>query len=173
MLNQLIYADIEANSSGGGAASSSYPPPPPNITGYDPYDEDGVHEDDYGPISSDVFLYGNSGSPLYSSILAVLVRWGFAMNKENLFPKAIINGKEVCGQHSPYHIVSYSIGKTSGSETIKMSLKSSGRDCKWNGGASCTYTATLRGVSVSKKGTCGGGATFRVSIKASGEVSIS
>lgn len=173
MLNQLIYADIKANSSEGGGYDEDIPPPPPPLIGYVPYDEDGEYEWDDGPVVTEEYVDGKGGSPIYSSILVVLVRWEFEMSEKNLFPKAIINGKEVCGQHSPSHIVSYSIGKTSGSETIKMLLKSSGSDCNWYGGASCEYTATLKGVSVTKSGTCGGGATFRVSIKANGKVSIS
>lgn len=174
MLNQLIYADIKANSSGGGGGDDKrFPPTPPDLPGYDPYDEDGEWSGDDGPLIDEDYLYGSSGRPIYSSNLAVLLMWTFSMSSENRFPRAIVNGKEVCGQHSPSHIVLFKIDKTSGSVTVKMSLKSSGKDCKWNGGASCTYKATCRGTSLSKSGTCSSGASFRVSIKASGEVSIS
>ena len=173
MLNQLIYADIKSGSTGGEGWDDDIPPPPPDLDGYERYDDDGEHGVDDGPVISEDYLHAGSGRPIYSSNCVVVVKWGFSMNGQNLFPKAILNGKEVCGQHSPAHVVSYAIGKTSGSVTIKMSLKSSGKDCKWNGGASCSYTATLSGHSLTKNGTCGGGATFRVVIKSSGEVSIS
>lgn len=174
MLNQLIYADIKANSSGGGGYDENTPPLPPIIPGYDPYYEDGGHDGNNIPIiKDDEFLYGRSGRLTYSSILFVLVRWEFIMSsEENLFPNAIINGEVVCEQHSPDHVVAYNLRKTSGIETIKMSLKNSGEYCKWKSDATCIYRAKLRGISVSKSGTCGGGATFRVSIKASGEISI-
>ena len=174
MLNQLIYADIKANSPGGaGGDDEWFPPNPPDLPGYNPYDEDGEWSRDDGPVIDEDYLYGSSGRPIYSSNLAILLRWDFSMSDQNLFPRAIVNGKEVCGQHSPSHIVIFKIDKPSGSVTVKMSLKSSGKDCKWNGGAICTYNATCRGTSLSKSGTCSSGASFRVSIKASGEVSIS
>jgi hypothetical protein len=169
MLNQLIYPDIKEDSSGGGGTSSSYPDPPLGLPGYVPY-----QGYEYGGENEVVFLHGNSGRPICSSnTLGVFLEWRFYMGLNNIFPRAIVNGNEVCRQHNPSHVVSYIIEKPVGIETIKMSLRSSGRDCRWDGGQSCTYRATLRGTTITKGGTCGGGATFRVLIKANGEVSIS
>lgn len=175
MLNQLIYADIKANSSGGGGGSDDewFPPNPPDLPGYNPYDEDGEWSGDDGPVIDEDYLYGSSGRPIYSSNIAVLLMWDFSMTNENFFPRAFVNGEEVCERHSPSHIVLLKTDKTSGILTVKMSLKSSGEDCKWNGGAYCGYSVSCKGTLLEKKRTCRSGASFKVSIKASGEVSIS
>lgn len=169
MLNQLIYANIKSGSTGGEGWDDDIPPPPPDLDGYVNYEDDGEYGD--SPVISEDYL--RTGRPIYSSNCTVVVKWGFSMKEQNIFPKAILNGKVVCGKHSPDHVVSYKIRKTSGSETIKVSLRSSGKSCKWNGGASCSYTVTLHGRSFTKNGTCAGGATFRVGIKSNGEVSFS
>lgn len=181
MLNKLIYADIKANSSGGGGGSDDewFPPDPPDLPGYNPYDEDGEWSEDGelsvddGPVIEEDYLYGESGRLIYSSNLAILLRWNFSMSGENIFPVALVDGEEVCKQHSSGHIVVLEIDKTSGIVRVRMSLKSSGEDCNWNGEASCLYSVSCKGTSLEKEGTCRSGASFRVSIKASGEVSIS
>ena len=167
MLNQLIYRDI-ANGSGSGYDEDILPEPPPILPGYDDYDENG---DSGYEVVPDELLHSSGGRLIYSSNLILWAQWSFSMGTKNLFPKAILNGKEVCSQHSPSHVVAYKITKTSGSVTVKLSLKSSGKDCEWDASAECTYRLWGGGKndsggthSASKRGTCGGGASFRVTI---------
>ena len=167
MLNQLIYRDM-ANRSGSGHGEDTNPDPPPTLPGYDDYDENG--DSGYEVVPDDL-LHSRGGRLIYSSNLILWAQWSFSMEKNNLFPKAILNGKEVCSQHSPSHVVAYRIKKTSGSEMVRLAMKSSGNDCKWDASAKCTYRL-WGGVknnyggthSASKIGTCGGGASFRVTI---------
>ena len=157
-----------ANGSGSGHDEDAYPNPPPILPGYDDYDENG---DSGREVVPDELLHSSGGSLVYSSTIILWAQWSFSMETKNLFPKAILNGKEVCSRHSPSHVVAYRIKNTSGSEMVRLAMKSSGNDCKWDASAKCTYRRWGGGKnnyggthSASKIGTCGGGASFRVTI---------
>ena len=175
MLNQLIYGDIK-NASGSGGGSAPYDDAP-YFPG-DEYPDGGGSPEDVVPNE---LLHGRNGRLIYSDNFAVWAQWAFSQSGENLCPAVLINGKVECNQHSTSHIIAHRIKKTSGTETIRLSMKSSGKDCKWNGGASCTYRlwggsktfSTSGGHGAEKSGTCGGGASFTVTIYGSGDYRIS
>ena len=142
-------------------------------------------EDDSAPMD---LLYGKSGKLLYANNLVFWLRWVFSQSNENLFPIAQVNDEDKCREHSSAHVVGYkldAVDLSSGKNTfsIKMKLKSSGTECKWNGGASCTYRIWFgarhfdeadEAHKLERRGTCGTAVTFKVTVDCEkGKVSIS
>ena len=173
MLNQLIYGDIRSSSGSGDA--------PPELPDFYP----GEPSEDYVSVPNEL-LHSSGGRLIYSDGCGVTLWtwWDFDQSgEENKSPIAYINGKNVCGGHSTYHIVDYKIERnkiygSKGSVTVyvKMKMGSNGnKEDNWNGGAACTHRVWGGGDGSTsdyysadpkhrceKGGTCGGGATFKV-----------
>ena len=164
MLNQIIRINGEGGESQGGA-----PDYPPIISGFDPSGEEGGEE--VIEVSSEM-LYASSGKLMYSTLSNLWARWVFAQSTKNLFPTVLINGTTECKEHSTYHIVKFKVTKKSGTVKVRMTMKSSGENCNWDGSARCTYQlwggkkefSEADGHGKQKSGTCAGGATFTVII---------
>lgn len=125
---------------------------------------------------------------LYANNLVFWLRWVFSQSNENLFPVAQVNDEDKCSEHSSAHVVGYKLDAgdlSSGTKTfsIKMKLKSSGTECRWNGSASCTYRIWFgarhfneadAAHRLERSGTCGTSVTFKVTVDCeNGTVSIS
>jgi len=158
MKNQLIYRNLKGTS--GGTSGDDAPSYPGDIY---PVEETTV---------PDELLRSSSGKLIYSNILLLWAQFVFSQSGENLFPSVSVNN-ERCSEHSSSHIIAVEVSKTSGTFSIKMSMRSSGKNCKWNGSASCTYRvwggskaySEQRGHGKSKSGTCSSGASFIVRIE--------
>lgn len=171
MINRILH---KSGSSGSGEADDA-----PIYPGDIETEEETVPED---------LLYNTKGKIIYANNLVFWLRWVFSQSNENLFPVAQVNDEDVCGEHSSEHVVGYKLdAKDLSSSTktfsIKMKLKSSGTECKWNGSASCTYRiwfgarhfdAAEAAHKLEKSGMCGTAVTFKVAVDCeNGTVSLS
>lgn len=168
MLNALLYKDSTRGSSDTSDDAPAFPG--------DIFPGDGGEDE----VPKEL-LYARSGKLIYKEGFGMMLWtwWDFDQSSKNLHPIAYINGENRCGGHSTTHIIDYMVTKKNfsgrGSTVtmyVNMVMGDDGSESgKWDGSAPCvhrlwggasTYAQATADHRAEKSGTCGGGATFKV-----------